>query len=485
MTALEKIRKTVSLWMIGLVWAHVPLVGLLGVFLPDTGFAPAIAAAVFAIIATVAWRMDSNGAVARPVIGATLMIMVALLVFSLDGHPWQLDMHMYFFAALAMLAAFCDWRTLLASAGTVAVHHLVFNFVLPAAVFPGGGDFGRVVLHAVIVVLETAVLIWLTANLVASLRAAEKATEQATEAFAEARRADAARQEGERLAATERRSGLAQIASEFEGRVAGIVRSLSDKVGGMREQTNLVTNAAQTASGRSLAAASGAANTMENVQSVAAATHELSASIDEIARQLADASRVSLAAAERARSADATVTALSANTQKIGDVVDLINAIAGQTNLLALNATIEAARAGEAGRGFSIVAAEVKELANQTAKATGEIATQINAVQSTSRETASAILAIRETIEEISKSSATISSAIDQQSVAVREISEKTSAASSATALVSEATDELRSTSDRTLDAASANSAAARELQDMVGKLTGEVDGFMRHIRAA
>jgi methyl-accepting chemotaxis protein len=413
------------------------------------------------------------------------MIMVSLLVFALGGHAWQIDMHMYFFAALAMLAAFCDWRALLTAAGTVAVHHLVFNFVLPSAVFPGGGDFGRVILHAVIVVLETAVLIWLTANLVAALGAAEKAAEQTKEAFAEARRADDARQDAERKASVERRESIARLASDFEGRVAGIVRILSEKAGNMRDQTELASGAARTASGRSQTAATGAASTMENVQSVAAATHELSASIDEIARQLADASRVSQAAAERAREADATVAALSTTTHRIGDVVDLINAIAAQTNLLALNATIEAARAGEAGRGFSIVAAEVKQLANQTSKATGDIATQIEAVQSTSAETAQAIGAIRTTIEEISRSSATISAAIDQQSEAVREISEKTSAASSATSLVSDVTQQLRATSDQTLAAAGATDTAARDLQDMVQRLSGEVEGFISHIRAA
>jgi methyl-accepting chemotaxis protein len=95
-------------------------------------------------------------------VAVTLVGMVALIVDQLGGDPWQIDSHMYFFAALAVLAAYCDWRVLLMGAGTVALHHLVLNFVLPAAVFPGGADFGRVVLHAVILILETAVLVWLT-----------------------------------------------------------------------------------------------------------------------------------------------------------------------------------------------------------------------------------------------------------------------------------------------------------------------------------
>src|SRR5690606_33950369 len=129
--------------------------------------------------ATLAWRLDPEGASARPVAAVALVTMVALLVYVFRGHPWQIDLHMYFFAALALLAAFCDWKTLLVAAAAVALHHLGLNFLYAAAVFPDGADFLRVVLHAVVVVIETAALVWVTFRLNQAFAGAEQALARA------------------------------------------------------------------------------------------------------------------------------------------------------------------------------------------------------------------------------------------------------------------------------------------------------------------
>ena len=184
-----------------------------------------------------------------------------------------------------------------------------------------------------------------------------------------------------------------------------------------------------------VAAASEEAST--NVQSVASATEELSSSVNEISRQVQESARIASEAVDQARTTNDRVSELSKAAARIGDVVELINTIAGQTNLLALNATIEAARAGEAGRGFAVVASEVKALAEQTAKATGEIGQQIAGIQSATQDSVSAIREISGTIEKLSEISSTIAAAVEEQGAATQEISRNVQQAAQGTQEVS------------------------------------------------
>jgi methyl-accepting chemotaxis protein len=161
---------------------------------------------------------------------------------------------------------------------------------------------------------------------------------------------------------------------------------------------------------------------LANAQAAAGAADELSASIGEISRQLTTAIAVTQKAADDGQRSDETVNGLSEATNKIGEVVSLINNVAGQTNLLALNATIEAARAGEAGKGFAVVASEVKSLAAQTARATEEIRAQIGAIQGATNEAVGAIHAVSQTVTEVSQISSSIAAAVEEQSSATQEI---------------------------------------------------------------
>ncbi len=232
-----------------------------------------------------------------------------------------------------------------------------------------------------------------------------------------------------------------------------------------------------------VAAASEEAST--NVQTVAAATEEMSSSIGEIGRQVHQSSDIAGKAVEEAARTNATVQGLSAAAQKIGAVVELIQQIASQTNLLALNATIEAARAGEAGKGFAVVASEVKSLANQTAKATEEIATQIGAIQSSTEDAVTAIEGINQTIIKVNEIAGAIAAAVEQQGAATREITRNTQEAAHGTGEVSRNITGVTQAASETGTAANQVLSSAGQLTDQATILRSEIDKFLANIRAA
>ncbi|WP_035659169.1 methyl-accepting chemotaxis protein, partial [Bradyrhizobium sp. STM 3809] len=212
---------------------------------------------------------------------------------------------------------------------------------------------------------------------------------------------------------------------------------------------------------------------------------ELSTSIGEISRRVQESARVAGDAVDQARATTGRVGELSKAAARIGDVVELINTIAGQTNLLALNATIEAARAGEAGRGFAVVASEVKALAEQTAKATGEIGHQINGIQMATKESVGAITEISSTIERLSEISSTIASAVEQQGSATQEIARNVQKAAHGTLQVSSNITDVQDGARSTGAASSQVLAAARSLSHNSSRLKSEVGRFLGSVRAA
>lgn len=222
-----------------------------------------------------------------------------------------------------------------------------------------------------------------------------------------------------------------------------------------------------------------------NVQSVASATEELTASISEIGRQMEQSTRITAAAVEQARATDERINALSEDASRIGDVVKLITTIAEQTNLLALNATIEAARAGEAGRGFAVVAQEVKELAAQTAKATGEIGGQIASIQNATSASVTAIKQIGDTISQISSIATTIAAAVEEQGAATTEIARNVQRASDGTRQVASNITQVNSGAQETGAASSQVLTSAQSLAGESSRLQAEVANFLEEVRAA
>jgi methyl-accepting chemotaxis protein len=197
---LAALRETTSKALLGLPWFHVPLALAIGLMRDNGWMGPTALMAAMAIAATASWASSGNGLSTRLTFAIALMGDVSVFAYQLAGHPWQIDMHMYFFAALACLVAYCDYRPILAGTVAVALHHLVLNFLMPAAIYPGGADFGRVVLHAVILLMEAGVLIWLSFKLSHLFEATAAKT-----AEAEAASASEARANRERLQAGTRR----------------------------------------------------------------------------------------------------------------------------------------------------------------------------------------------------------------------------------------------------------------------------------------
>jgi len=215
------------------------------------------------------------------------------------------------------------------------------------------------------------------------------------------------------------------------------------------------------------------------------ASEELGCSVNEIAHQVLDSSKIAIEAVKQAQRTDARIAELSHSASRIGDVVKLITAIAEQTNLLALNATIEAARAGEAGRGFAIVAQEVKALASQTAKATDEIGTQISDMQRATKESVGAIKEIGGTIARISEISSSVASAVEEQGAATREIARNVQHAAGSTSQVATTITQVRDVASQTGAASAEVLSSAQSLANESSKLKFEVDKLLATIRAA
>ncbi|MEQ8252832.1 MAG: methyl-accepting chemotaxis protein [Oceanibaculum nanhaiense] len=486
MNDLIALRRNMAKFSLALLWAHLPLMLVVGygVGLANTVTASGIIAGA-ALIATLASIRDLAHASARYTIGVALVIIVSAFVYAFAGHPWQIDLHMYYFAGLAIIAGFCCWPTILLTAGVVAVHHLLLNFVLPAAVFPDGGSLTRVILHAVIVVLETGVLVWLTSNLVKALFTSESAVNTAKEAQAETERLAVARERDQAEGEAQRREELLRIASEFEqgvGRIAASLKQASDKA--RTEADRLAETAASTQSETDEAAGS-AEEAANGVQSVATASEELSASINEISRQVNQATQLTDSAGEDAKTASKTVEDLAQSAEQIGAVLLLIQEIAEQTNLLALNATIEAARAGEAGKGFAVVASEVKALAGQTAQATDNIRKQIGEIQGATRLAVQAIGQVTGAVSNIDGVTSTIASAVHEQSAATSEISGAAQMVAQSVSNTATNIQHLQSSASRTNAVSMSMQDVAVGLRDEVGKLEQGIAGFLSNLRRA
>jgi len=369
---------------------------LLGWLMSDGSVLPVGLALAISIFPTIAFMRKLSDALTRIVLGGTMPLYCAIMLLQWSGHEWQVDLHMTFFAMIAIVAIFADWRAVLAAAAVTAVHHVVLNFAAPALVFSGGADFGRVVLHAVIVVVETVVLVTLTLRMEA-LMIAQAQAERAkadSEATAQAERAsrDAEQQGIVRNLAT----GLNALASgDLECAIAQpfpqvfepLRVDFNNSISTLRRLVLEVSNASRQIEGGVSeihhAANDLALRTETDAAALERAAHvitELTASAQTAASHANDVQDALNGSQQRAVRGREIVTRAMTSVQKIeqsaneiAKIVVLIDGIAFQTNLLALNAGVEAARAGEAGKGFAVVATEVRALAQRTTDAARSI----------------------------------------------------------------------------------------------------------------
>lgn len=314
--------------------------------------------------------------------------------------------------------------------------------------------------------------------------AVEKATEERRKEREEAAlRAAKAEEEAKAENEVERRKAQLELADKFDTRVGGVLQSVNAAIEELTVTSSSMAASAEKTNEEAINAADAAKQAGYNVQMVASASEEMSASVSEISEQVTEAARISDEALTVSTSAADEVSNLNEATDKISQIVILINDIAEQTNLLALNATIEAARAGDAGRGFAVVASEVKALATQTAKATSEIGIQVTELQTVTSGAVKSVGEISTTITRLNEISVAIAGAVEEQAASTQEISRNSVEAADGTNAVGQNVESVTEIANETGAAASQVTAASQELSQQAAILQTEVDTFLAEIR--
>jgi methyl-accepting chemotaxis protein len=474
---LDVIRRKASLLFIVLALFHTVLIFVLCLMRGNAAVIPTLmAAGCVALIGAGALSAGLQAPITRLLATFGLVSQISLILAVMSGSTWMIDIHMYYFAMLAMLAIYCDWRAIAVGTATIALHHLALNFLVPVLVFSDGADLGRVVLHAVIVLLEAGVLIWLTAILPRLLRRWSTLEMEAQSQRERDGHAVRLAEETARLGLeAKRRQTMIDLADRLDSQVRGGVEVLTGTVARLNGQAEDVASSTDQVGTGTETLVTSSTEADSAVQSALASMSDLNRWIETIGTHLGSASQVVDDAVTKTAETETSAQALVTAAGKIGQVVSLIQSIAAQTNLLALNATIEASRAGDAGRGFAVVANEVKNLASQTAKATEDIQAQVVQMQSATHGMVEANRGITEVVGKMNDYIDLIAGAASEQAATTTQINQHIGTASRTTR-------ELSSVARTLSSKAHGSVAGAHELRDFSQKLHQESDRMRQEV---
>ena len=513
---LKILRDKVSRWMIPFLWVHVLLAGMASINAGNGWIWPCSLAGAVAVIATCAWWVSPSSSSTRLTIAVAAISMVSIILAAAHGGRYQLDIHMYYFAMLAILAAYCDWKVIFLAAAVTAVHHLTLNFIAPALIFPNGSDLARVVLHAVVLIMEAGALAWFTHRLFAL--SAKNVAAVLASAHAAAALEDATSKERLILAAqveVEREQSENDRAAVFE-QLQTVVKEMSlglDKLAkgnlrfrlvewfpidfkGLRMDYNQAMDAIQATMAGIIANTKNIQSGAEEITKAsddlsrrtehqAASLEQTAAALDEITATVRKTSEGAIAAHEAVREvklnaersgmvASQTVSAMSSvevSSKQISNIIGVIDEIAFQTNLLALNAGIEAARAGDAGRGFAVVATEVRALAQRSAGAAKEIKALISA---SGEQVATGVRLVGETGESLAR----IVPQVDRLTMLVSEIAASAREQSTGLAEVNIAVNQMDQVTQQNAAMVEETTAASHSLAQEAAELGSRVNLF-------
>jgi methyl-accepting chemotaxis protein len=512
--ALEPLRRAGMRAITAFLWANVLLIVPVDMMIEGTdGGLTLLLALMVVAVPTWCWYKGRIDAQARLTSGIALTLCPVLFVYLFRGDPWQMDLHMYFFVCFSMMILMCDMKPLFVGAGLAVVHHLAFYLLLPEWVFPGSGSVARVLLHGFLVSSAVAIMIFAVrliahltltnltaraeadaarANAEDALNEADVARRNAERALSQSRAAEArAEQEhSDRLAAEaalqESNDGRRRVAAdrieESVGTLVAELLAIADNVGQQARDIAAVSSALmEQANGLSASSASA----VSSIEGVARNSDELSVSIRTVGDNAQAAQRIASATAQSISSLEPGILKLTREVDTVRDILAMVSEIASQSNLLALNATIEAARSGEAGRGFGVVAGEMKQMASATGRAANDIALKLAAIVRAAEDFSVLITTSTSHVDEIKASSAAIFDAVSQQATATVAI------AGSAEAVLAKAVDtDQRSqalTEVATTNGVIATSAAvvAQQLGDRAEELRARMSGLLTELRAA
>jgi len=519
--ALRQLRGQASRVFAALLWLHVPVIVAIAASNHTEIMLPTLAAAVCALLGSLAaWRVPE--ALAGRMIIAYAFVMMPMLMVHAGAGVWQIDYHMYFFAVYAMLAIYVDWRPIALAATLTALHHVILDFIAPGSVFPTQSGFDglpRVIMHAIIVVAECGVLFWMSNRVYALFITARAETDRANAALAEAEllqarlqhesaeksralgttrsaldeaRAavhqaqieEARRLEFERVTADNQRAFLRDVSDRLKSAVGLTVDDLSHSSDAMLEAAQRAQGIVADTSRAVVRVKDATVASGEIIIGVATATGQLSQSSMEIRDRMQHALGVARQASEETNLCEARADQLKEAAERVGDVMQVIEAVADQTRLLALNAAIEAARAGENGRGFAVVADEVRKLADTASAATRDVVGVVASMRTASNDVAAAIASIGMSVDALTEAATSVAAAVDEQSAASQQIAGSLVDASQGTEeirtsidLVDEVNGEVSVTADGVVR--SANEVARRSLE-----LRSSVDAMLAELFA-